>query len=149
MGAEDSKDLDYILPNRKSFDACSLFTDEQLFHSGSTKNYCNTEDNVNGDSNNDDINNGSGSFIGNNNSDNANDSSNNEDINSSGSEHNNSNGNGNSSIGNKHDNGSGNFDGNHSSDNDNNKGSGGPMGTSRLLAVCGPVSIALLLTSLS
>jgi len=40
MGATESKDLDYILPNRKSFNACSLFTDGQLFHSGSKETTC-------------------------------------------------------------------------------------------------------------
>jgi len=40
MGVTESEGLDYILPNRKSFNACSLFTDEQLFHLGSVENTC-------------------------------------------------------------------------------------------------------------
>jgi len=42
MGVTDSRDLDNILPNRKSFDTCSLFTDKQLFHSGSVETTCGT-----------------------------------------------------------------------------------------------------------
>ena len=39
MGVTDEARLDYMLPHRKSFSKCSIFTDAQLFKSGMTPAY--------------------------------------------------------------------------------------------------------------
>jgi len=124
MGATDSKDLDYILPNRKSFDACSLFTDAQLFHSGSIETSCGkvTEDEDDENENENDNNSGNeddaGNFSG--------------DLNG---DHNNDNGSDNASSINDSDNG--------------NSLASGSTGFLRLFAIAGSVGIAVILVCLS
>ena len=39
MGVKDEARLDYMLPHRKSFPKCSIFTDAQLFKSGMAPAY--------------------------------------------------------------------------------------------------------------
>lgn len=128
MGVEDSKDLlDYILPNRKSFDACSLFTDEQLFHAGSIETSCGKVTEGEDDNNNDEDgnagNDGNGGNGGNDDfSGNVNGDHNNDYVN---------------------DNANDNDSNNNATDNNSDKASGSTTISLRLFAIAGSMTIAL------